>query len=297
MNYRHAYHAGNFADVVKHATLAAVVDLMQRKETPLRFIDTHAGVGVYDLHSEAAERTGEWRNGIGRLVGAVLPPEVADAMAPYLRVVHEVGGKRQLVRYPGSPELVRRLLRVDDRMVVNELHTEDAAELARRYGRDPRVKVLSLDGWTALKAVLPPKERRGVTLIDPPFEEPGELDRLAVALSDAHRRFATGTVMLWYPIKDLAAVAAFERRLAGSGLEKILLVEIRVRPRQPVPALVGAGLVVHNPPFGLVPRLEAMMPFLAARLALDGPGSWRVEWLAGERPKATDRRSGPLSHD
>jgi 23S rRNA (adenine2030-N6)-methyltransferase len=283
MNYRHGYHAGNFADVVKHATLAAIIDLMQRKETPLRFVDTHAGVGVYDLRCEAAERTGEWRSGIGRLVGIELPPRVAEAMAPYLRVVHEVGGKRHLSRYPGSPELVRRLLRAEDRMVVNELHAEDAAELARRYARDPRVKVLSLDGWTALKAVLPPKERRGVTLIDPPFEEPGEFDRLATALLEAHRRFATGTVLLWYPIKDLAAVAAFERHLTGAGLEKILLVEIRVKPREKVPVLLGAGLIVHNPPFGLVPRLEAMLPFLAPRLALDGPGSWRVEWLAGER--------------
>lgn len=283
MNYRHAYHAGNFADVVKHATLAAVIELMQRKETPLRFVDTHAGVGVYDLRSEAAEKTGEWRTGIGRLVGAEPPPEVSAAMASYLRVVAEVGGKRHLARYPGSPELVRRLLRESDRMIVNELHAGDAAELARRYTRDPRVKVLSLDGWTVLKAVLPPKERRGVTLIDPPFEEPGEFDRLAGALLEAHRRFATGTVLLWYPIKDLAAVQAFERRIAGSGLEKILLVDIRVKPRQPHPALIGAGLVVHNPPFGLVPRLESMLPYLARLLALEGAGSSRVEWLAGEK--------------
>lgn len=289
MNYRHAYHAGNFADVVKHATLAAVIELMQRKEAPLRFIDTHAGVGVYDLRSEAAEKTGEWRTGIGRLVGAELPHEVAQLMAPYLRVVAEVGGKRHLTRYPGSPELVRRLLRASDRMIVNELHDEDGAELARRYARDPRVKVLRLDGWTVLKAVLPPKERRGVTLIDPPFEEPGELDRLANALLEAHRRFATGTVMLWYPIKDLAAVQGFERRIATSGLDKILLVEIRVKPRQPLPALIGAGLVVHNPPFGLVPRLETMMPYLARQLALEGAGSSRVAWLAGERPSRQGR--------
>lgn len=289
MNYRHSYHAGNFADVVKHATLAAVIELMQRKETPLRFIDTHAGVGVYDLRSQAAEKTGEWQTGIGRVVAAELPQEVAEAMSQYLRIVAEVGGKRHLARYPGSPELVRRLLRDGDRMIVNELHAEDAAELARRYARDARVKVLRLDGWTVLKAVLPPKERRGVTLIDPPFEEPGELDRLANALLEAHRRFATGTVLLWYPIKDVAAVQAFERRIAATGLEKILLVEIRVKPRQPQPALIGAGLVVHNPPFGLVPRLETVMPYLARLLAIEGAGSTRVEWLAGERPSRAGR--------
>lgn len=282
MNYRHAFHAGNFADVMKHAVLAVVIELMQRKATPFRFIDTHAGIGIYDLSGDEAEKTGEWRQGIARVLAAELPPAAAESLAPYLRVVRALGGQ-PLQRYPGSPEVVRRLLRPCDRMVVNELHPEDARALARRYAHDAQVRVLSIDGWVALKAMLPPMERRGLTLIDPPFEERGEFDRLAAALIEAHRRFASGTVMLWYPIKDRVAVAGFARKVAACGLEKILAVEIRVRRPATSQVLVGAGLVIHNPPYGLVERLEAMMPFLAAILALDGAGEWRISWLAEER--------------
>lgn len=282
MNYRHAYHAGNFADVMKHAVLAAVIDLMKRKPTPFRFIDTHAGVGVYDLSGDQATKTGEWRQGIARVLAAERPAEADDALAPYLGVVAEVGGG-DLRHYPGSPEVARRLLRADDRIVLNELHPVDAAELAARYAGDKRVKVLSLDGWMALKSLLPPKERRGVVLVDPPFEEPGEFRRLLAALQAAHRRFATGVVLLWYPIKDRAAVAAFQAEVVASGLARLLSVELSVRSPKPVQELSGAGLVILNPPFGLEPRLEAMMPFLARAMALEGAGEHRLAWLAGER--------------
>lgn len=285
MNYRHAFHAGNFADVLKHAVLAAVIELMQRKETAFRFIDTHAGIGIYDLDAATAEKTQEWRQGIGRILASAIPPAEGDVLAPFLRVVGEVGGGEPLRRYPGSPEIARRLLRPGDRMVVNELHPEDAKTLARRYAHDPQVRVLSLDGWQVLKAVLPPKERRGVTLVDPPFEKAGEFERLAAALVEAHRRFATGTVILWYPIKDIPAVETFARRVAGLGLDRILSVEMRVRPPASATVLSGAGLVVHNPPFGLIDKLEVIMPFLARTLALSGAGSQRISWLAGEKPK------------
>ena len=211
MNYRHAYHAGNFADVLKHAVLALVIEHLKLKPAPFRVIDTHAGVGVYDLGAEEAQKTGEWREGIGRIVSADLPPDAAAALAPYLGVVRglnaQIAREGTLTRYPGSPLLARRLMREGDHLVVNELHPEDNIALRKLFGHDPQTKVLELDGWTALKSLLPPKERRGVVLVDPAYEQPGELERLVQGLKEAARRFATGTILLWYPIKDVTAIA------------------------------------------------------------------------------------------
>ena len=223
MNYRHAYHAGNFADVLKHAVLALVIEHLKLKPAPFRVIDTHAGIGVYDLASEAAEKTGEWREGIGRILdaGAELSPEAAAALAPYLGVVRGLNGDGPLARYPGSPLLARRLMRAGDRLVLNELHPEDRAALAQLFARDRSVKVLELDGFTALKSLIPPKERRGVVLVDPAYEVPGELERLVHGLKEVARRFATGTILLWYPIKDAQPIAAFRKEIADLGLAKV----------------------------------------------------------------------------
>ena len=182
MNYRHAYHAGNFADVLKHLVLALVIDYMRRKEAPFRVIDTHAGCGRYALGSIQAGKTGEWRGGIGRLLGPdskPLPPDVAKVMRPYLDAVRAENPAPPLEVYPGSPLIARHLMREQDVLVANELHPEDHADLKSAIGRDRRVKLLALDGWVALKSLLPPKERRGVVLIDPPFEQEGEFDRLS----------------------------------------------------------------------------------------------------------------------
>src|SRR3990170_5575144 len=162
MNYRHAYHAGNFADVLKHAVLALVIEHLKRKPAPFRVIDTHAGVGLYDLSGAEAATTGEWRDGIGRLFGAALAKPVAELLAPYFSVVRQENPSGRLERYPGSPLIARRLLRRGDRLIANELHPEDGDSLRRLFAGDPQTKVLALDGWVALKALLPPKERRGV---------------------------------------------------------------------------------------------------------------------------------------
>ncbi len=284
MNYRHIYHAGNFADVLKHAVLTLIVGHMRRKETPFRIVDTHAGTGLYDLSSEEAERTGEWRDGIGRLLAAAPPAEIATLLAPYLDLVRaENGDGERLVRYPGSPLVARRLMRPADRLVANEAHPEDGARLAALFAKDRQVKVLSLDGWMALKAVLPPRERRGVVLIDPPFEEPGEFERLCDGLRTAHRRFATGTVVLWYPIKTVRTVAAFSRAVAALGIPKLLSVELFTgTPRDDGP-LVATGLVILNPPFTLEAQLAALLPYLAALFARDEGAGGRIAWLTGER--------------
>jgi 23S rRNA (adenine2030-N6)-methyltransferase len=283
MNYRHAYHAGNFADVLKHAVLALVIEHLKLKPAPFRVIDTHAGVGIYDLASAEAQKTGEWKEGIGRLWGEVLPAPQADILAPYLAAVAKENPSGKLERYPGSPMLARRLLRRGDTLVANELHPDDQAYLKDLFARDPQVKVLALDGFTALRALLPPKERRGVVLIDPPFEEPGEFKRLVQGLADAARRFATGTVLAWYPIKDVGAVERLRRDALGLGLAKLYSAELYVRAAKDAGELAGAGLLMLNPPFTLPETLETLVPFLSQRLAQGQGACGRLQWLAGER--------------
>ena len=283
MNYRHAYHAGNFADVVKHIVLALVIDRLRQKDTAFRVIDTHAGVGLYDLSADAAVRTGEWHDGIGRLLGpdaAPLPPAVAALIAPYIDIVRALNPPGALRRYPGSPWLARQLLRPQDRLVVNELHPEDAGQLRQLFARDAQTRVLELDGWTALKALLPPKERRGVILIDPPFEAPRELDRLADGLAAAVARFATGIFVLWYPIKGPKPVAAFHRRLVADGHARLLAIELLLGPSHDTERLNGCGLVVLNPPYQLDASLAPVLSSLSERFARSTGGHASIEWLS-----------------
>lgn len=283
MNYRHVYHAGNFADVLKHAVLALVIEHLKVKPQPFRVIDTHAGAGVYDLSGAEAQKTGEWRDGIGRLLAVPPPAPVAAVLAPYLEVVRAENGEGSITRYPGSPLLARRLLRHGDRLVVNEAHPDDGARLAALFAKDKACKVLALDGWTALKALLPPKERRGLVLVDPPFEQPGEFRRLVEGLTDAHRRFATGTVMLWYPVKDLRAARAFLSEAAALGLPKLLMAELYVRAPHIEGSLSGTGLVILNPPYTLHEKLALLLPYLVERLAREPGAQHRLEWLTRQR--------------
>ena len=282
MNYRHTYHAGNFADVVKHLVLTLVIEHLKLKATPFRVIDTHAGIGAYDLTADAAERTGEWRDGIGRLIGPdadPLPPALELALKPYLDIVRAMNPPGSLRRYPGSPRIARALLRPQDQLVVNELHPEDAAKLRSQFIRDAQTKVLELDGWTALKALLPPKERRGVILIDPPFEQPRELDRLLTGLDGALQRFATGIFLLWYPIKDRTPVATFHRQLIAAGHPKMLRVELLLNEPLDPERLNGCGLIVVNAPYQLDASLASMLTPLARRLARTNGAHAEATWL------------------
>jgi 23S rRNA (adenine2030-N6)-methyltransferase len=279
MNYRHIYHAGNFADVLKHAVLALIIEYLKLKPAPLRVIDTHAGVGLYDLSCEAAGKTGEWRDGIGRLMGPdaePVPDPITELLKPYLDVVWALNGSPGAIAYPGSPEIARRLLRPDDKLLLNELHATDHAALARRYGIYTQVRVLNLDAWIAVKSLLPPPERRGLILIDPPYEEKDELERLARALGQALKRFANGTFLLWYPVKDLAPVEAFHASLAGFGLVKTLRMELYTRAPETPHRLNGCGLLAVNPPWHLEQQMAALLPFLAQRLANGPGGGWRL---------------------
>jgi len=275
MNYRHAYHAGNFADVLKHAVLALCLDHLRAKPAPFRVIDTHAGAGRYDLAGSEAGKTLEWAEGIGRLLGVdapPLPPPVEAALAPYLDVVRAINPDGRLTLYPGSPMIARAMLRAGDRLVVNELHPADNRALAALFRNDAEVAVMGLDGWTAVKALLPPQERRGLLLVDPPFEAPGEFELLARAVAEARKRFAAGTMLFWYPIKDAKRVEEFRAAIAQEGREKSLRAELLARRPDNPSTFNGCGLFIVNPPWTLREKLEIVLPFLAERLA-QGPGA------------------------
>lgn len=272
MNYRHAYHAGNFADVVKHAILALVVQYMTAKPQPLRVIDVHAGVGRYDLAGVEAGKTGEWEGGVARLLAAPLPDDVAAMLKPYLDAVHALNGAGALRYYPGSPLLARMLMRRSDTLVANELHPEDVELLKAEFKGAPNTRVLNLDAWVALKSLLPPPERRGLTLIDPPFEAVDEFVRLILGLSEALKRFATGTYIIWYPVKEPREVSRFLTRLRALGVHKLINVTLAVCGRDARAGLNETGVVIINPPYILKQQMEAIMPVLKDILAV-GPGA------------------------
>jgi 23S rRNA (adenine2030-N6)-methyltransferase len=281
MNYRHAFHAGNFADVVKHATLARIVRYLKEKPAAFRVIDTHAGAGLYDLGGPEASRTGEWREGIGRLLDAPLAPALRALLAPYLDAVASFN-PAGLAVYPGSPALVRAWLRTQDRMIACEREPGAARALTAQMRADTRIKTVAIDGYTALNAYVPPKERRGLVLVDPPFEQADEFDRLGDALAAAHRKWPTGIYLLWYPIKDARATLTFSRRLARLGIPRILRAELeRGGARDPL-RLAGSGLILVNPPWRLEAELTVLLPGLAQALGAGRAGA-RVDWLAGEK--------------
>jgi len=285
MNYRHDFHAGNFADVFKHAVLCRVLAHLREKPAAFRVIDTHAGAGVYDLTAAEAGKTGEWRDGIERLLSATINPDISQLLAPYLDAVAACNPPERLTTYPGSPTLARSLLRRQDRLIACELEPRAAAALARNLHGDVRVKTIVIDGWTALSAYVPPKERRGLVLVDPPFEQPDDFAQLERGLENAHRKWPTGIYLLWYPIKEPGEVIAFTRRLARSGIAKILRVELVVAPKADATKLNGAGLIVVNPPWTLKSELSRLLPALAAALGRDGKGGVTLDWLAGEATK------------
>jgi 23S rRNA (adenine2030-N6)-methyltransferase len=282
MNYRHAFHAGNFADVVKHAVLVRLVEYLKLKEKGFRVIDTHAGRGLYNLASEQARKTGEWQGGIARLLEEPLAAPAAQLLQPYLGAVATANPPGELIRYPGSPFIIRHLLRKQDRLTAIELHREDARALGKLFADDYQVRVIELDGWLALGAHLPPKEKRGLVVVDPPFEQAGEFDRLVDGLTKAYRRWPGGIYALWYPVKDRAAAAAFQQNLRQSGIPKILDIRLFVRGPSSEPRLDGSGMVVVNPPYTLESDLRAILPALQHAMA-EAPGAcWTLEWLAGE---------------
>jgi 23S rRNA (adenine2030-N6)-methyltransferase len=337
MNYRHAFHAGNFADVVKHVALARILVHLHGKPAAFRVIDTHAGAGVYDLAGEEASRSGEWRAGIGRLLAAPISPAVQALLKPYLDVVASLNGtsttglisaragiqsddpngddpsrndpsrndpsrndpsrndpsgnerigrasrecESVLTVYPGSPALARAFLRPQDRLVACELEPKAYALLAHNLERDRRIKTVAIDGWMALSAYVPPLERRGIIVVDPPFEEAQDFTRLAHGLETAHRKWATGIYLLWYPIKGRQEPDALARRLKRSGIGRILRAEFAVDATPTEGPLGGCGLIIVNPPWTFENELATILPELVKAVGSRN-SNYRLDWIAGE---------------
>ncbi|MBU3887689.1 23S rRNA (adenine(2030)-N(6))-methyltransferase RlmJ [Methylosinus sporium] len=283
MNYRHGFHAGNFADVFKHALLTRLLLYLTRKETPFRVIDTHAGEGAYDLCADAAERTGEWRGGIARLADlSGADARSRELLAPYLDIVGPLGADGRPALYPGSPLIATHFLRAQDRAVFCELRPEAYDALQTRFARDKRVKTIHLDGYVGLSAFVPPKERRGLVLVDPPFEQRDETERMLKALLEAHRKWPTGIYALWRPIKDAAESRSLIGALRESGVKKILRLDLSVGGADLDTKLRSTGLIVVNPPFTFEEEARAICAFLEKRLAQGAGAKCEIEWVSGE---------------
>lgn len=268
MNYRHIYHAGNFADVIKHMTLVLCLDHLKKKETPFCVIDAHGGIGLYDLTSEQAQKTGEWKDGIGQFA----PNDAAGDFAPYYALVE---GDIAAGRYPGSPLLAARALRPQDRLVANELHPEDFRTLQQNLRSFSGARVTNLDAYECIRANIPPKEKRGIVLIDPPFEKKDEFDTLIRQMGEWKKRFAGGIYILWYPIKAHLAVDEMKDAARALGLPRTWCVETLLHPRWQTDVLNGCGLVIFNAPYQVPERIAAMLPFLADKMALrETPQEW-----------------------
>ncbi|MBV9980753.1 23S rRNA (adenine(2030)-N(6))-methyltransferase RlmJ [Bradyrhizobium sp.] len=285
MNYRHAFHAGGFADVIKHIVLVRILIYLQEKPAAFRVIDSHAGAGLYDLTSDEAQRSGEWLTGIARIMQARFSDAAFALLKPYLDIVRAFNTGGELAAYPGSPLFTRALLRPQDRLTACEIEPRARAHLIDALRRDAQARVVDLDGWTALPAFVPPNERRGLVLIDPPFEARDEFERMAEGFAKAFAKWPTGTYVLWYPAKsrrasdelaDRVAEAAASARPAGKGLR----LEFSIAPQTAESALTSTGLLIVNPPWTLASELKTILAELTKPLGQGGPGRYRLEAMS-----------------
>ncbi len=282
MNYRHAFHAGGFADVIKHIVLVRMLTYLQEKPAAFRVIDTHAGAGVYDLTSEEARRGGEWLTGIARIMQARFSEKTEPLLKPYLDIVRSFNPQRDLLAYPGSPLITRALLRPQDRLTACEVEPKARKRLIEALRRDTQARVVDLDGWTALPAFVPPNERRGLVLIDPSFEQKNEFERLAEGFAEAFAKWPTGSYLLWYPVKSRRATDTLARHVAevagaATPAGKCLRLEFSVAPQAASTGLISAGLLIVNPPWTLMGELKAILPELEKPLGQGGAGRFRLE--------------------
>jgi 23S rRNA (adenine2030-N6)-methyltransferase len=280
LSYRHGFHAGNIADVLKHSVLALVVSALKQKDKPFVYIDTHAGAGTYNLQSAYAEKTGEYRDGVGRL-WTIKGKDAPPAIAAYLALLHDLNPNGRLQIYPGSPQLLRRLLRPQDRMQLSELHGSDYLLLRNLFANDRKVQVYEEDGLDGLKAKLPPLERRALVLIDPSYEVKSDYYRVVETLADACRRFATGVYCLWYPVIERRAAEKLLGRLKDTGIRRQLCIEFCWEEDTRGMGMTGCGLLLVNPPWQLDLHVKELLPWLNRMLGGE-EGRWRIEWQVDE---------------
>lgn len=278
MNYKHIYHAGNFADVAKHIILMTLIESFKRKDAPFFYMDTHSGSGHYDLFSATAGKTKEFELGIEKIIQAERPPRLVKQ---YIKCVHEINNKltnstyASLRYYPGSPLIARHMLRAHDRLVACELHPDEYQALRATFGGDKQVAVHHTDGFLGLKAFLPPREKRGLILIDPPYEDPDEFTRIAHSLPTALKRFATGVYAIWYPIKERVQVERFYRAMKESIDQPIFVVELTIYPDLPN-HLNGCGLAIINPPWQFDHAIDEVLPWLWNALSINNQGAFHA---------------------
>lgn len=288
MNYRHIYHAGNFADILKHIILTRIIEYFKLKEKAFRVIDTHAGPGLYDLLAREAQKTNEYKNGLESFLAQEFSQAALNLLAPWRDAISQFNEAEKLQFYPGSPLLIRRLLRKQDRLTAIELHPTDFTKLQTNLAGDYQSKTIKLDGWLALKAQLPVKENRAIVLVDPPFEEANEHQRLVYGLAQAYKRCATATYILWYPIKYYSTHKNFIKSLAELGIAKITNIELFIhsfdktikesdKTKSP---MSGCGLILVNAPYVLVDELQILGPYLIKGLGQTEKASLDVQNLA-----------------
>ncbi len=274
LSYRHAFHAGNHADLLKHSALVLALQYLVQKDAPLYYIDTHAGAGRYRLGSDEAQKTGEYRDGIARLWQSSPVHPLLDDYLAVIAADNRGGG--ELHSYPGSPQFAAHCLRAQDRLRLFERHPQDHPLLTRQFGSDRRAQVTCGDGFAGLRALLPPPSRRALVLIDPPYEVKSDYQQVVAALRDAHRRFATGVYMLWYPLIEQADAKRLPPQLDALKLGPALRAELCVAAPGEVPGLYGSGMFVINPPWRLGEQLRELLPWLAERLAV-GRSGWQLK--------------------
>lgn len=280
MNYRHAFHAGNFADVFKHAILLALLDALTAKDKPLCCFDTHAGHGNYRLDDIEAQKTGEWREGIGRLFDV---PELPKPLHRYAAAVRACNPDGAIRAYPGSPLLAAQALRAKDTLILCEVQDDESAALRSLFRRDARVHVHQRDGYAAMHAMLPPREKRGLVLIDPPFEaQAAEFAIIEAALAQAYARWPNGVYAVWYPIKSRRVITPFHRHLSSGPFTETLVAELLVQPDDSPLRLNGCGMLIANPPWQFNATLAAMLPALRSALAQSPRASHDLRWLRRE---------------
>jgi 23S rRNA (adenine2030-N6)-methyltransferase len=271
MNYRHIYHAGNFADAFKHIILISLLQSLQRKETGFCYLETHAGIGRYELTSSAAQKSKEFENGIKKIFNGANPPVLIQ---DYLASVKKLNPEETLDLYPGSPYFAKQFLRPQDRMVLSELHPEDYQTLKNFFARDKQVAVHHQDGYQSLKAFLPPKERRGLILIDPPYEKPDELAALPGILAQTMKRFETGLYAVWFPIKTRAQLKYFYRQLEVKINKPMLLAELCIYSESVPTQLNGCGMLIVNPPWQFDQEVKLLLPWLWKTLSINNQGDF-----------------------
>ncbi|WLI78041.1 23S rRNA (adenine(2030)-N(6))-methyltransferase RlmJ [Kosakonia sp. H02] len=279
LSYRHSFHAGNHADVLKHTVQSLIIEALKEKEKPFLYLDTHAGAGRYQLSGEHAERTGEYLEGIARIWQQDdLPAE----LEPYMNVVRHFNRGEQLRYYPGSPLIARELLREQDSLMLTELHPSDFPLLRQEFQKDERTRVARADGYQQLKAKLPPVSRRGLILIDPPYEIKTDYQAVVSGINEGYKRFATGVYALWYPVVLRQQIKRMLRDLEATGIRNILQIELGVRPDSDHRGMTASGMIVINPPWKLEAQMNNLLPWLHSKLVPAGTGHTLVTQLVPE---------------